>query len=66
MVILFLATNGHSHFLSYFCCASWNTILHLTLSMLAVTCVVAHGLDPDQDQYNVGPDLDSNSLTLCL
>ena len=28
------------------------------------TVVLANSLDPDQEQHNVGPDLDPNCLTL--
>ena len=41
----------------------------LTLSLLAVTCLLitfTNSLDPDQDQQNVGPDLDPSCLTLIV
>ena len=42
----------------------------LSISLLGVTCrlliTFANSLDPDQDQQNIGPDLDPNSLTLIV
>ena len=46
--------------------------IHITfaLSLLAAIChlliTFAYSLDPDQDQQNVGPDLDPNRLTLSV
>ena len=43
-----------------------NTLL--TLPLLVVTChlliAFANSVDPGQDRHNVGPDLESNRLTL--
>ena len=43
--------------------------LLLTLSLLALTFLLinfAAILDPDEDQQNIGPDLDPNCLTLIV
>ena len=39
-------------------------LARLDFCHLLLTVVFANSLDPDQNQQNVGPDLDPNSLTL--
>ena len=40
------------------------SIIELNISLLAVTFVIASGLDPDKDRQKVGSDLNPNRLTL--